>query len=118
MHSDAQAGPGTSEPSCAFDRGLAQAVTVESVPGRLAFRAMASASLYSPPRDVSHALRRHRYFVSLSSEGVRQVENVPLLAADIRREELGPAGCASASSGQCYGILYGLERMQGNTKPG
>src|SRR5579872_5180673 len=40
-------------------------------------------------RDISHALRRHRNLVSPPGEGVREVENVPLLAADVRREELG-----------------------------
>ena len=40
-------------------------------------------------RDINHALRRYRNLVSPPSEGVREVENVPLLAADVRREELG-----------------------------
>jgi len=42
-----------------------------------------------PIRDISHALRRYRNLVSPLGEGVREVENVALLAADVRREELG-----------------------------
>jgi hypothetical protein len=40
-------------------------------------------------RDISHALRRHRNPVSPLSEGVREVEDVALFAADVRWEELG-----------------------------
>jgi hypothetical protein len=40
-------------------------------------------------RDTNHALRRDRNLVSSLSEGVREVEDVALLAADIRRKELG-----------------------------
>ena len=40
-------------------------------------------------RDISHALRRHRDLVSPLGEGIREVENVALLAADVRRKKLG-----------------------------
>jgi hypothetical protein len=40
-------------------------------------------------RDISHALRRDRNLMSPLSESVRQVENVALLAADVRWKELG-----------------------------
>jgi hypothetical protein len=40
-------------------------------------------------RDISHALRRYRNVVSPPSEGVREVENMTLLAADVRWKELG-----------------------------
>jgi hypothetical protein len=40
-------------------------------------------------RDTSHAVRRYRDIVSPLSKGDREVQNVPLLAADIWREELG-----------------------------
>jgi len=39
-------------------------------------------------RDISHALRRYRNLVSPLSEGFREVENVALLAADVRWKEL------------------------------
>jgi hypothetical protein len=39
-------------------------------------------------RDISHALRRYRNLMSPLSEGVREVENVALLAADVWRKEL------------------------------
>ena len=39
-------------------------------------------------RDVSHALRRYRDPMPPRSQGVREVENVALLAADVRWEEL------------------------------
>jgi hypothetical protein len=39
-------------------------------------------------RDISHALRRYRNLVLPLSEGVREVENVALLTAGVRREEL------------------------------
>src|SRR5215469_14558235 len=40
-------------------------------------------------RDINHALRRYRNLMSPLSEGVREVENVALLAADVRWKELG-----------------------------
>jgi hypothetical protein len=40
-------------------------------------------------RDINHALRRYRNLVPPLSEGVREVENVALLAADVRWKELG-----------------------------
>jgi hypothetical protein len=40
-------------------------------------------------RDINHALRRYRNPVSPLSEGVREVEDVALLAADVRWKELG-----------------------------
>ena len=40
-------------------------------------------------RDTNHALRRHRNLVPPLGEGIREVENVALLAADVRRKELG-----------------------------
>jgi hypothetical protein len=40
-------------------------------------------------RDIHHALRRYRNLVSPLSEGVRKVEHVALLAADVRWKELG-----------------------------
>ena len=40
-------------------------------------------------RDINHALRRYRNLVSPLSEGVREVEDVAFLAADVRWEKLG-----------------------------
>jgi hypothetical protein len=40
-------------------------------------------------RDTNHALRRYRNLVSSLSEGVREIENVALLAADVGWKELG-----------------------------
>jgi hypothetical protein len=39
-------------------------------------------------RDINHTLRRYRNVMSPLSEGVREVENVALLATDVRRKEL------------------------------
>jgi len=39
-------------------------------------------------RDINHTLRRYRNLMSPLSEGVREVENVALLTADVRRKEL------------------------------
>jgi len=39
--------------------------------------------------DINHALRRYRNLVPALCEGVREVENVTLLAADVRWKELG-----------------------------
>ena len=39
-------------------------------------------------RDVRHALRRYRNLMPPGSEGVREVENVALLAAYVRWKEL------------------------------
>ena len=36
-------------------------------------------------RDIDHAVRRYRNIVSALGEGVREVEDVALLAADVRR---------------------------------
>jgi hypothetical protein len=40
-------------------------------------------------RDASHALGGYCNFMTAVGEGVRKVEHVPLLAASVRREELG-----------------------------
>jgi hypothetical protein len=40
-------------------------------------------------RDINHALRRYRNLVSPLSESFREVENMALLAADVRWKELG-----------------------------
>jgi hypothetical protein len=39
-------------------------------------------------RDISHALRRNRNLVTPFGERIREVENVALLATDVRRKEL------------------------------
>jgi hypothetical protein len=39
-------------------------------------------------RDTDHTLRRYRNVMSTPSECIREVENVALLAADVRRKEL------------------------------
>ncbi len=60
-------------------------------------------------RDASHALGRYRHLVPPLGEGVREVENVTLLATDVRREKLGqqkdahqnnPAAAAEDTTGR------------------
>jgi len=54
-------------------------------------------------RDLGHPLRRYRNLVSPLREGVRQVEDVAFLAADVRWKELSQQedshGCAPGEDG-------------------